>query len=65
MDRFGFTEFGFDGRAGLNAATAYWNDEIKERLYGAGARGQLDGEYLDPYRPNAAVQCLRKAPISL
>jgi hypothetical protein len=33
--------------ATLNAATVYWNDEIKERLYGAGARGQLDGEYLD------------------
>jgi len=30
-----------------NAATVYWNDEIKARLYGAGAPGRLDGEYLD------------------
>lgn len=31
----------------LNAATVYWNDQIKERLYGTRAQGQMDGEYLD------------------
>jgi len=31
----------------FNAATVHWNDEIKQRLYGANAKGQLDGEYLD------------------
>jgi len=31
----------------LNAATVYWNNEIKARRYGPAARGQLDGEYLD------------------
>ncbi len=31
----------------LNAATVYWNESIKERLYGPSARGRLDGEYLD------------------
>lgn len=31
----------------LNAATVHWNDRIKERLYGQGARGRRDGEYLD------------------
>jgi hypothetical protein len=30
-----------------NAATAHWNDAIRERLYGARAKGRLDGEYLD------------------
>jgi hypothetical protein len=31
----------------LNAATVYWNDAIKDRLYGPRAMGHLDGEYLD------------------
>jgi len=31
----------------LNAATVYWNEEVKERRYGPQARGQIDGEYLD------------------
>jgi hypothetical protein len=31
----------------LNAATVHWNERIKRSLYGAGAQGQLDGEYLD------------------
>ncbi|MGA2866977.1 MAG: hypothetical protein ABSF95_21080 [Verrucomicrobiota bacterium] len=30
-----------------NAATVHWNESIKQRLYGPGAKGQLDGEYLD------------------
>jgi hypothetical protein len=30
-----------------NAATVYWNDEIKRERYGPQANGQLDGEYLD------------------
>lgn len=30
-----------------NAATIYWNDSIRDRLYGPGANGHLDGEYLD------------------
>jgi hypothetical protein len=30
-----------------NAATVYWNADAKKRLYGPGAIGQLDGEYLD------------------
>jgi hypothetical protein len=30
-----------------NAATVHWNAAIREQLYGAGAVGQLDGEYLD------------------
>ncbi len=30
-----------------NAATVHWSELIKERLYGAGAKGRLDGEYLD------------------
>jgi hypothetical protein len=30
-----------------NAATVYWNSAIRDRLYGAGANGRLDGEYLD------------------
>ena len=29
----------------LNAGTVHWNPEIKERLYGAAAKGSLDGEY--------------------
>jgi hypothetical protein len=33
--------------APLNAGTMHWNPALKERLYGAGARGVLDGEYLD------------------
>jgi hypothetical protein len=32
---------------GTNAATIYWNPRIKEQLYGASAKGHLDGEYLD------------------
>jgi len=32
---------------GFNAATVHWNDAIKERLYGAKRKGDLDGEYLD------------------
>jgi len=30
-----------------NAATVHWNEKSQERLYGAAAKGQLDGEYLD------------------
>ncbi len=30
-----------------NAATVYWNDSIKQALYGPKAKGKLDGEYLD------------------
>ncbi len=30
-----------------NAATLYWNDTVKERLYGPNASARLDGEYLD------------------
>jgi hypothetical protein len=30
-----------------NAATVHWNETIRDALYGAAARGQLDGEYLD------------------
>ena len=30
-----------------NAATVHWNAAIREQLYGSGAVGQLDGEYLD------------------
>lgn len=30
-----------------NAATIYWNDAIRQSLYGPGAVGTLDGEYLD------------------
>ena len=30
-----------------NAATVHWNAAIREQLYGPGAVGQLDGEYLD------------------
>jgi len=30
-----------------NGATVYWNEPIKKNLYGPGAKGQLDGEYLD------------------
>lgn len=30
-----------------NAATVHWSPTIRERLYGAGANGVLDGEYLD------------------
>jgi hypothetical protein len=32
---------------GLNGATVHWNDTLKEQLYGPGAKGTLDGEYLD------------------
>ena len=32
---------------GHNAATVHWNPRIQEALYGPGAKGQLDGEYLD------------------
>jgi len=32
---------------GLNAATVHWNETIQRGLYGATAKGQLDGEYLD------------------
>jgi hypothetical protein len=34
-------------RTGYNAATIYWNETIKQDLYGAAAKGHLDGEYLD------------------
>jgi hypothetical protein len=30
-----------------NGATVYWNDALKESLYGPRANGRLDGEYLD------------------
>ncbi|MBV9866180.1 MAG: hypothetical protein JO316_12575 [Abitibacteriaceae bacterium] len=32
---------------GLNGATVHWNPQIKQRLYGPEAKGNLDGEYLD------------------
>lgn len=39
---------GYAGNASpLNGATIYWNPEIKAKLYGPGAKGKLDGEYLD------------------
>ncbi len=31
----------------LNGGTIHWNPEIRERLYGPGAKGKRDGEYLD------------------
>jgi hypothetical protein len=31
----------------FNAATVYWNDAVKQQLYGPAAKGQQDGEYLD------------------
>jgi hypothetical protein len=31
----------------VNAATMYWNDDVKRSLYGAAAKGSQDGEYLD------------------
>ncbi|MCL4176387.1 MAG: hypothetical protein KJ072_01375 [Verrucomicrobia bacterium] len=33
--------------ANPNAATVHWNPTLREQLYGPGATGQLDGEYLD------------------
>lgn len=30
-----------------NAATVYWNESLKQKLYGAAAQTHLDGEYLD------------------
>jgi hypothetical protein len=30
-----------------NAATVYWNEAVRQRLYGAQAKAQLGGEYLD------------------
>jgi len=30
-----------------NAATVYWNPQIREQLYGPAAKGEQDGEYLD------------------
>jgi len=36
-----------DRSEGYNAATVYWNASTKKNLYGPGAKGQLDGEYLD------------------
>ena len=36
-----------DAKSPMNAATVYWNDQIKEQLYGPAAKGKLDGEYLD------------------
>jgi len=35
------------GAGGLNAATVYWNDEVKRRHFGPGSPDRLDGEYLD------------------
>jgi hypothetical protein len=32
---------------GPSEARMYWNDEVKRRLYGPGAEGEQDGEYLD------------------
>ncbi len=32
---------------GGSEARLYWNDEVKQRLYGPGAKGVQDGEYLD------------------
>lgn len=34
-------------KGSFNAATVYWNEAIKQGLYGPGAKGELDGEYLD------------------
>ncbi len=31
----------------LNFATAHWNTQIKDKLYGPSTKAQLDGEYLD------------------
>jgi hypothetical protein len=31
----------------FNAATVHWDEAIQRRLYGGGANGRLDGEYLD------------------
>jgi len=36
-----------DGRPRYNAATVYWNNSVKQNLYGARAKGKQDGEYLD------------------
>jgi hypothetical protein len=33
--------------APLNAASIYWNDQVRNQLYGPDAKGRLDGEYLD------------------
>jgi hypothetical protein len=33
--------------ARYNAATVYWNEALKQSLYGTNARARLDGEYLD------------------
>ncbi len=33
--------------AATNGANIYWNETIKTQLYGPGANGTLDGEYLD------------------
>lgn len=32
---------------GVNAATVYWNERLKQGLYGTAAKGVQDGEYLD------------------
>ncbi len=34
-------------RITTNAATVHWNPALEEKLYGAAAKGRLDGEYLD------------------
>ena len=31
----------------INAATIYWNDSMRQSLYGPKSQGNLDGEYLD------------------
>ncbi|HEV2393169.1 MAG TPA: hypothetical protein VG146_12500 [Verrucomicrobiae bacterium] len=33
--------------ARYNAATVHWNQALRQALYGPGAKGKLDGEYLD------------------
>jgi hypothetical protein len=40
----------------LNAATVYWNRAVKQQRYGPGAKGQLDGEYLDSLEGYATAE---------
>jgi hypothetical protein len=38
---------GTDNSPRYNGATVYWNNSVKEDLYGPSAKGKQDGEYLD------------------
>jgi hypothetical protein len=38
---------GTETNSSSNAATIHWNNATQQALYGAGAKGRLDGEYLD------------------